>query len=78
MVDRQPDREEFVNQDTLNEAAEAFVARIGWRNADYLRANLRLTLRQSDALRALDRALTGDFNVVRQEQIRREQMEARA
>jgi hypothetical protein len=63
----------FVNGHTLNDAANAFVAAIGSGNAEYLRSNLRLTLVQSDALRALNAALTRDFNIVRQDEIRREQ-----
>ena len=64
-------RPEFVSQDVLNdEAADVFVRAMGWANADYLTANLRLTVRQSDALRAIDYALVRNFNIVRQEQIR--------
>ena len=71
------DRPATVDGKTLVEAAEAFVAAIGWRNAEYLRENLRLTARQSDALRALDSAFVHDFNVRRQEEIRREQVRER-
>ena len=67
-------RPEFVSKPDLNDAADAFVAAIGWRNAQRLAENLRLTVRQCDALRALDNALVRDFNSVRQEQIRMEQI----
>jgi hypothetical protein len=63
----------FVDKTDLDAAAEAFVQAMGRGNAEYLSANLRLTVRQSDALRALDKALVQDFNITRQEQIRQEQ-----
>lgn len=50
-------RPEFIDRGPLKDAAQAFVAAIGWRNAEYLRRNLRLTLRESDAFKALDEAL---------------------
>lgn len=69
---RRHERPEFVSEQELRDAAEAFIAAIGWRNAQYLSTNLRFTTRDSDALRALDYALVRTFNVVRQEQIREE------
>ncbi len=67
-------RPEFVLQSDLEDSAVAFVRAMGWRNAAMLADNLRLTIRQCDALRALDSALVADFNAVRQEQIRMEQV----
>ena len=66
-------RDEFASEATLTEAADAFVAAIGWRNAEHLSKNLRYVVRGSDALKALDGALVRDFNIVRQEQIRRKE-----
>lgn len=64
-------RPEYVNCDTLNAAADAFVLAMGTVNAKYLARNLRLTKEDSDALRALNGALIRDFNVTRQEEIRK-------
>lgn len=72
MSERSSDRPEYVSESEIEAAAEAFVAAIGWRNAERLRRNLALTVQESDALKALNAALNADFNVVRQEQIRRE------
>ena len=63
-------RPDFTSKEELEAAAHVFVSALGKVNADYLRANLRLTIRQCDALRALDAALVQDFNITRQEQIR--------
>ncbi len=66
-------RPDYVSEVDIARAAEKFVSSIGWRNAERLAMNLRNVVKGSDALKALDRALVLDFNVVRQEQIREEQ-----
>ncbi len=66
-------RPDFVSDEEIALAADKFVSSIGWRNAERLAMNLRNVVKGCDALKALDRALVEDFNVVRQEQIRDEQ-----
>lgn len=65
-------RPEFVSQDTLDEAADAFIRSIGWGNQERFSRNLTNVVQASDVMRALNRALVGNFNSWRQDQIRQE------
>jgi hypothetical protein len=64
------ERPEFANRSDIEEAADVFVASLGWRNASYLAKNLIFLVPASDAIKALNGALTRDFNIYRQEKIR--------
>lgn len=66
-------RPEFASEAQLDEAADAFVTAMGWRNQERLAENLRNVMRSCDAMKALDRALVRHFNIYRQDQIRQEQ-----
>lgn len=66
------ERPEYVSQAELDNAADTFVKAMGWRNQENLSKNLNLVVPDSDALKALKRALVRNFNIYRQEQIRRE------
>lgn len=50
--------------------ADAFVRAIGWGNQEQFSRNLINIAVNSDVMRALDRALTANFNIYRQDQIR--------
>lgn len=65
-------RPEFISQAELDEAADAFIRATGWGNQEKFSHNLINVRESSDVMRALQRALTANFNIYRQDQIRQE------